>query len=488
MNSGVGVGTVRQLLVHRNLQTTQCYAELSGRVGYNYASSSTVRQEMDAFARRKTRKKTMRIPNIFISITATVVLTGVVSMANGQETTAPENTAANSEVQKWIADKARYEAEKAALDAKLAVLKAQIGEVPESGYSGDVKVGTKAGEVEAALLAAKAVDSAATVIAKKISNRDNSENSKRKILLYAASQTPDFQAYLMFNTQLSVVDAVLMKAGEESDKVFNIYPKTPSYPRMLAPLSHNIIRDAPIATTGLALNALNKILGYFRTDYAVAGIDMMFEDSMLVHALAEKFSESDYDVQLPAIYNPAMHSASASAIIDTIFSLAEEQQRLRLKSEEHKKEATYFTAEAAKDSTDKNNIKAASAHTRVSKILDAAVALCDTFFLKITTTVDGNIPLSDVILENALVEILKENGHLLIVKIQKVGGAYYTKKNIRTLFGGLPLYHMGGVVVSFVLLNGPDGSVKVSGVVPIHGGFVKADKVETLLETDLGIR
>ena len=48
VNSGVGVGTVRQLLGHRNLQTTQCYAELSGE---------TVRHELDAFARRKTRTR-----------------------------------------------------------------------------------------------------------------------------------------------------------------------------------------------------------------------------------------------------------------------------------------------------------------------------------------------------------------------------------------------------------------------------------------------
>jgi len=57
VNSGVGVGTVRQLLGHRNLQTTQRYAELFGQAGYNYASSSTVRQELDAFARRKTRTR-----------------------------------------------------------------------------------------------------------------------------------------------------------------------------------------------------------------------------------------------------------------------------------------------------------------------------------------------------------------------------------------------------------------------------------------------
>ncbi len=43
-----GVGTVRWLLGHLNLQTTQRYAELSGQ---------TVRHELDAFARRKTRAR-----------------------------------------------------------------------------------------------------------------------------------------------------------------------------------------------------------------------------------------------------------------------------------------------------------------------------------------------------------------------------------------------------------------------------------------------
>ena len=74
---------------------------------------------------------------------------------------------------------------------------------------------------------------------------------------------------------------------------------------------------------------------------------------------------------------------------------------------------------------------------------------------------------------------LKQGGQLLIVKIQKAGGAHYTKKNMWTLFGGMPFYHMGGVIVSFVLLDGAAGSVAKSGVVPIHGGFVKANKVET---------
>jgi len=37
---------------------------------------------------------------------------------------------------------------------------------------------------------------------------------------------------------------------------------------------------------------------------------------------------------------------------------------------------------------------------------------------------------------------------------------------------------MGGVVGSFALIEGKDGNVLASGVVPIHGGFVKANDLE----------
>jgi integrase/recombinase XerD len=46
LNRGVGIGTVRRLLGHKNLQTTQRYAELA---------DETVRQELEAFARRRGR-------------------------------------------------------------------------------------------------------------------------------------------------------------------------------------------------------------------------------------------------------------------------------------------------------------------------------------------------------------------------------------------------------------------------------------------------
>ena len=46
LNEGVGIGTVRRLLGHKNLQTTQRYAALE---------DSTVRTELEGWARRRKR-------------------------------------------------------------------------------------------------------------------------------------------------------------------------------------------------------------------------------------------------------------------------------------------------------------------------------------------------------------------------------------------------------------------------------------------------
>ena len=313
------------------------------------------------------------------------------------------------------------------------------------------------------MLAAKAVDSAAQRIADKLPNKTEVNNisckpknisCKPKILLYESANTPDFQAYIMFNAQVKVVDTVLKTALTESETVRITHSKSRT---MASP-----------AAIGLALSAVNNILGYFRTDYAVAGVALKSEDSMLVHALAEKIAARGYNVQLPAIYNPDVHSTASSDFVEKLVALAEKQQRARSLFEFHQ-------AEAAKD---KVSAEQKEMHIKTAAVLDAAVALFDAFFSKLTTAVDGETPLSDVLLEASLVKILKQNACLLIVEIQKIGGAHYTKKNIGTLFGRMPFYHMGGVVVSFVLLNGGNGSVEKSGVVPIHGGFVKADKIE----------
>lgn len=109
----------------------------------------------------------------------------------------------------------------------------------------------------------------------------------------------------------------------------------------------------------------------------------------------------------------------------------------------------------------------------------AAIALYDGVFAKLTTADDkGLTPLTMVIRETEAADALAAGTQLLLVKLHTSGGAYYTKKNMLTFFGGMPFFHMGGVVASFALLDGKTGSVVAADVIPIHGGFVKASDVQ----------
>ena len=362
------------------------------------------------------------------------------------------------------AQAAAANAQQATAIAQLAALKAMIGEVPASGYNGTVDLKEKAGSTEAALLAAKAINSAA----RNIVDRLPQQNTRKTVFLYASGDVPTFQALIAFRAQIAIVNKAFDDAKLASEKAGEV--SQPPTEKILPVLG----------ASGLALSAVNNLLGYFRTDYTVGGIDLQWDDSMIVHALAGAIagSSKNLDVKLPALYNPGALSEPAALILNAATGVS--LQRLDGQAQESREESLsgHFTTLAAKeaDATKKANLqKSARAHKDAADAWKAALALCDSFFVKLTTADDkGVIPLTNVVRDNVVASALDQNNLLLVVKLQKSGGAYYTKKNMWTLFGGMPLYHMGGAVVSYVLLDGKEGQILQAGVVPIDGGFVKA--------------
>lgn len=75
--------------------------------------------------------------------------------------------------------------------------------------------------------------------------------------------------------------------------------------------------------------------------------------------------------------------------------------------------------------------------------------------------------------------------HVLFLKIQKAGAGYFVKKNLWTIFGGMPLFHMGGASVSFLLFGGKPGMVETNAVDPVYGGFVKSKSVSKKIKNML---
>ncbi|HBL26396.1 MAG TPA: hypothetical protein DD490_06130 [Acidobacteria bacterium] len=405
-------------------------------------------------------------------------------MATGQEPQNPDPQAAKAaaetrkaeaEARKAEADaeKAASDAEKAAAEAALAALKAKIGGVPDSGISGDVTLKDKAGSAEATLLAAKAVNAAAQRIT------DELPQGPKTILLYAAGEIPSFQELIAFRSQVALTRGAFNNAVVKSDDVKAKAPK---------PIGVTGGETPFLPAAGLALEAISKLVGFFRSDFTVGGVDVSQDDSLLVHALAGRIASSgkQLTVQLLGTYNPGSVLDPAAGILKDLSDLSGLKVKAINIASFHDQMTAHFTktAEAEKDPAKKRNLQEnASLHKEAGDTLRAAVALYDGFLSKLTATNDkGLVPLTQVVRDSVVADSLAKGALLLIVKLQKSGGTFYTKKNLWTFFGGMPIFHMGGVVVSFVLLDGKDGHVLGSGAVPVHGGFVRAGQLQSVVE------
>jgi len=369
------------------------------------------------------------------------------------------------------AQKAAADAQKARAEAELAAFKAAMGEVPASSYKGNVELKDGAGKTEAYLLSAKAVQEAA----QKIATHLPKQTGTKFVLLYPSKDLPTFQALLTFRTQVSTIRNVLISATNASN-ANNTLPGVPTPPRIAA----------AVGGVGIALQTLDNLLSYFRTDYSVGGVEITLDESLLVHALAGSMQSSgkNFQVILPATYNPQAFDFVITSITDLV-NLAGEAQKAADLQATLAVQLINLANLAANPAQKADLLSQADHHKALSDRCKAAVTLADGYIAKLVAPDDKGIaPLASVLREEAVADFLRKadkGNMLLIAKLQQAGGGYYTKKNMWTFWGGMPFYNMGGVVVSYVLINGADGVVLDAGVVPVDGGYVKADRLPEVI-------
>ncbi len=367
-----------------------------------------------------------------------------------------------AEAQKSLAD-----AQKAQSDSQLAAFKARIGDVPASGVTGGVDVKEKTGELEAALLAMRAVREAATRIG------DSAHKvlpAASKVVVMSSTDVPTFQNMMAYDTEVAVV----LKALD--DAVNAASPPGPGVRAEAVPV---------FGAAGLILDATNKLLSFFRTDYVVGGITLTLDDVVALNEVAERLTHLKFAVTAPSIYDPGSLAAAAKFFVDDVTRLSVLRQKAEALIKKLDEEiGTFKTAIAAeKVETTKKALEAQlAAKTGLAAGLRSATALMDGWYSKLGAP-DGKgvAALVNVAKEKSIAAAIKE-GSLLVLKVQKAGGGYLTKKNLWTFFGGMPLFHMGGAAVSFTLLNGTTGAIQTAGVVPIHGGFIKAGDIRDTLK------
>lgn len=385
-----------------------------------------------------------------------------------------------AEAQKAAADAARAEADasKAKADADLAAFKARFGEVPASPYHGDVTLKENAGKTEALLLAAQAARSAAAAIA------DTVKAKAGEVMLIPSPDVPTFDNLMRYRAELGIVQ----KAFDETDRVSNAArekePKDSEEPPAVT-VARGPRRERavpPIAAAGLALDAADKLLGFFKTDYTVGGIDLTLEDATLVNELAGRLTNNGVTVYLPTVFNGNELEQTAAKVIAELEGLALRRAACASTAAAHTRLTAVWADRAAKETDEekKNEITAAAeAHRQAADAIGKATALYDGWFARLSSPDEKStaVPIVAVIRERALMNALDNGRALLVVKLHASGGSYYTKRNIWTALGRMPFFHMGGTVASFALIAGNTGAVKAAGTVPVHGGFVKASRL-----------
>jgi hypothetical protein len=368
-----------------------------------------------------------------------------------------------AEKSKLDAQKALADAQKALDQAKQAALSKYIGEVKAGPYSGAVDMKGTAGTEEAALLGARAVKEAAGIVAKAV--KSESKDGKQ-FYVFAAREFPNFQRLLSFRFRKEVIKQAFTAAGVKP-------PEGPG-------------REAVPITPGMVsagLDAFSKILGFFKTDFTVGGNELKLDESLLLFSVAGGLAPRAH---LPMIYEPTAQHSSVTALTNELRELVDlrvlaSDQATKARAEIEKKEKE--AAGSAGLPTQEARLKdVAIAKARLDQ-LNGVIALYDSFASALTTAdSSGAVPLTSLAQEFAIDSALKAGGLVLLLRLESSGGGYLLKKNLWTGLGRMPLFHMGGATVAYVLLDGDQGTVLAGDVVPVHGGFVRSDRIRDELE------
>lgn len=371
--------------------------------------------------------------------------------ASGQQVADLQNQKALADVHKTLADAQTQ-----------AALAKYIGDVKAGPYMGSVDIKDKAGTEEALLLAARAVKECASKVAAAVNKAVPAKNIK--FYLFGAKEFPAFQRLLTFRFRKELVKQAFAVAGiHEPAGVMETLP-TP-------------------AIVSAGLDAFSKILGFFKTDYTIGNVDAKLDESLLMFSVAGKLREKE--VHLPLVYEPSAQSGAVTALTSELAELV----NLRSRAANEASHTTDKIAETEKTAADpaKTGMKdqlLANLTTLKSKRdqLNGAIAIYDSFASSLTTPdSNGTVALAALAQDLGINAALRAGGYLLLLRLENSGGGYLLKKNLLTGLGSMPLYHMGGATVTYLLLSGHDGRVVDGDIIPVYGGFVRTDNLRNEL-------
>lgn len=383
---------------------------------------------------------------------------------------------AQAEAQKALADahKAVFDQQKAAADAQAAAvaaeqtaLKAKFGTVAGSeATTGAVEIGEGAGNGEASMLAAKAVQRAAEQIAQAIVDKGKDEH----YIIYAGQQKPSFGRWNAFRVQIEIAKDSFARAEYAKSQADDIArpPKQLTESRAGAESVGAFITGA-----GAVLDLGAKLGSYLQSDYNVLGATVAgSDDDLLAVTVAGRLEGSWY----PARWVP---QSAVEPITELLKPLAAMRERSVTDLQTVQEHLTRYKEEAerTKDAKKKQTLTAiVAAYTRTADAYAAAQKRFDELVASLAAVTDG-VPLAvHIVDEKTVSDKLEAGSRLVFLRLNTPAGGRYTRKNLWTFFGTMPFYVSGGAIASYVVVDSKTGGVLTAGQYTVHSGYHKLHK------------
>lgn len=418
--------------------------------------------------------------NLIFALTAIYFATGAVA----QNSPAPNID--------WAAAKAESDARKAAADARKAeaeaesaAAKAQFGDLANITSQGSTTAGDKAGQVEASILS---MGTTRTISARIVSdmcigapalcapkgNDDQPSPSTAatetwpsactdfsdlqpaapiKLYIVTESEKPTFDTLEIVQAALCGIQNKFDKAIADSDRLQRG-------------------GAAPVIAPAAIFSIANIVGNLFRSDYAVQGVTITADDTLLAKSVAsEALGKISVPIVLPSIYRPSAMTQDNPLIV-ILAKMNAVRSRVTELAEQHKKSATSLKSKGTKFA------KSAEDHNAVAIQLETAAKSYDDYLAKIALPSEkGMSELAEAARTARMRFDLASGSYLLSVKMHAVGGTTYTKKNFFTFLGSVPFFVSGGTTASFALIEGRTGHVVSTAGYGAAGGFESIGKI-----------
>lgn len=373
--------------------------------------------------------------------------------------------AAKAEIAYWQQVEAAAKAKTAALEAQIAEQKKIFGAIPgQTSITGaSTTEGTGAAKAEAMLLVTRAADSAASAVAQNVGQgfcQRERTDPVCNVLIVKQMLDLSTAPVDLFEFQHAQLENLLSVAIQANRQALDTAPHATgsSNGRSLFP------------AIGAGMEFASKLGSYFLTDYKFGSVEVQSPDMMVTNAVAGALNRTRCCFFTP----DGLASAEVGPLIAQLQPLATSYADVvRLSNESKVRAAQLLEKEPA----------AAARLTAAAGLADAAAASYKGFVDGLVTvpTGGGEAPLTRILRARAVRDKLSASARILVLT-DKVAAAYYTKKNLWTFLGGPPLYTMGGIAISYSLLDGQTRRILASGSVAKHGGYRSVDKVEKLFK------